>query len=362
MAGKAPLRPFRQGTRRHWQRVQTVVGSTSATVAQALQPILLPKTGMLAGLWLCVTGAFTSPAAGDTLAVDGLAAIFNRITVTANLGSANVVDASGKGVETASRFARAKGPRGTVSALAAGANTFTYNLFVPISANSGSNFEIGLINLQDPQIQVFLNITQAALNSVFVPVNGAQTNSAITTTFDVFIEYYEIPDPTRFALPPRSIVRTLEDLQGALVVGDNIYQMPRMGTLLDYAQICIFNSISATAAQVQSLKLRFNKTNVVEERSGQLSLAITNYLYPDVPVASTGTVAPTYSEAPAGFQPGVFDWSYWAAQGIPNSGDLRDAIDTEEIVTTEFINTVATGTTIVATDTIRHVRRIAQML
>src|SRR5580765_1331312 len=148
-AARRPLRPFRQGTRRHWQRVTTVANPFAAAAATVVNPIAMPKVGMLSAIWLLVSIAFTSPAAGDTLAVDGLAGMFSRIQVTANLGSAAIVDASGKGVETASRFARAMGPRGVVSGLGVGAQTAKYAVKVPVGANSGRNFELGLINLQD---------------------------------------------------------------------------------------------------------------------------------------------------------------------------------------------------------------------
>jgi hypothetical protein len=361
-AARRPLRPFRQGTRRHWQRVLTIANPLTAAAPAVLNPVAMPKVGMLSAIWLLCSIAFTSPAAGDTLGTDGLAGMFSRIQLTANLGSAAIVDASGRGVEIASRMSRANGPRALVSGLGTGAQTATYALKVPVGANSGRNFELGLINLQDPQVQVFLNLQVNALNTIFPPINGAQTNVATSSSIDIFYEYYEIGDPTVFALPPRAIVRTLEDLATGLVVGDNVYLMPRLGTLLDYAQIIILNSLNASAANITSLKMRFNKTNVVEERSSQLSQAITDYGYDAVPTQLTGTVAPAYAEGPAGLQPGVFDYAFWSAEGINNSGDLRDAVDTEEITTTEFITTVAAGVAVQNTDTIRHVRRVVQVL
>lgn len=362
MANKPALRPFRQGTRRHWQRVQTIANPFVAAASANVTPLLLPKVGMLSALWLMCSIAFTSPAAGAALGVDGLAGAYQQIAVTANLGSAAIVQGSGKGVETASRFLNPMGPRATLSGLAAGAQTAFHAMRVPIGANNGRNFELGLINLQDPQIQVYINLQLQALNVIFPPVNGAQTNVATSSSIDIFYEYFEIGDPNVFALPPRAIVRTLEDLQTGLIVGDNIYQMPRLGTLLNYAQVQVFNSIASTPAQVTSLKMRFNKTNVIEERSSQLSQAINSYDYGMLPVAETGTAAPTYSENPAGLQPGVFAWDFWHAEGLNSSGDLRDAVDTEEITTLEFIATIAAGTTLVATDSIRHVRRVVQVL
>lgn len=356
-----PLRPFRQGTRRHFQRVTTVTlnNPTNATV---VPPILLPKVGMLSAIWIMLRGGFTSPAAGDALGVDGIAALFQRIQLTANLGSAAIIDASGKSLESISRFQGPFGPRANVSGLGVGAQTFNYAMRVMVGANSGRNFELGLINLQDPQIQVLLNLSMNGVDSAFVPITGGQHNSAVSYTADVFYEYYEIPDPSIFALPPRAIVRTLEDLATGLIVGDNIYQMPRLGTLLNYCQLITLNSVAATPAEIGAFKIRFNKTNVIEERSSDLALAINDYDYGILPSAETGTVTPTYSEGQLGFNPGIFAFDFWRAEGINSSGDLRDAIDTEEITTTEFITNVVTGTTVVGTDTIRHVRRVVQIL
>lgn len=354
------LRSFREGTRRHFQPVQTFAISGWETAEQKVPAFTMDKTGFLSAIWVTIKGEVDFVVAAATLNVEGLAALFSSINVSTNLGSAAVIDASGPGVALASRGHMPGGPRGRVSALTAGVDrTFEYALRIPISANDGDMFGLGAINLQDPQVQMNVRLTLAALNTVFVPGGGGSLANA-AATIQVTQEFWEVPDPSKFLMPPRSIVRTLEDFMNPIVVGENIYEVPRLGTMLQYHAAVVLNGVRATLDQITSLKLRLNKSVYIEELTPREIAAIAAYNYPALYGAGVVGAANVPSDVPSLLEPGALTRDYWHAMELMGAGDLRDALDTEEVTTTEYIVTIASG--VAGTSFIRHVRRVAQML
>ena len=351
------LYPFRQGTRKRRQFITTVT-YTGTVAQQRPAPIPLPSTGMLSRLLLVAHGAIDQSDT-STLGVDGLAGLYNRITVTANLGSANIFDASGAGADVAARWEGGHVPvSATFDLTDTSASPYSYSLPINIAMNRKKQFSLGLINLQDPEIQVMLNLVFNPLTSVASLATSGGTSSI---TVDVWMEYFEIPDLRNFALPPLAIARTLEDqFPTSTVVGQNIYTVPRLGVMTNWADIVYANSIRATNAIASQLDLRFNKTDTVETRQGILQPLLDSSEYDDTPGVVPG-VAPTPG-LNLNVQPGVFNWYGWHATDVPDNGDFRDSIDTLELTTTEFIQTIAAGSTVVATDIIRAVRRTLQVL
>ena len=355
------LLPFRSGTRKRRQYMTTVT-YTGTTAGQRPAPILLPSVGMLSRILLVAHGNIDLSGAGGSIAVDGAAGLFNRITVSANLGSSNIFDCSGPGAYMAANWSKSFAARASI--LDPTDTTMDYNLYLPvdIAANRGRNFALGLVNLQDPEIQVYLSLVFNPLTSVAtLATSGGTTSIAV----DIYYEYFEIPDPRVFALPPRALVRTLEEqFPTATVVGDNIYQVPRLGTMFMFGAMAYANSARMDKSAMQTFSLRLNKTDVVETRSGFIQVLLDqtdfNMVQGDVPGKATTTVAG--SKNPVLIEPGVITWNGWEAEGIPSSGDFRDAVDTLELTTTEFILTVASGTTVVSTDIVRAVRRVVQVL
>lgn len=363
------LLPFRYGTRRRTQFIQSV--TYTGTNATSRPPLIeIPKVGYLSSIWLEIIGNMDFTVAAAAMGKDGLAGLFENVQVVANLGSAQIVDVSGAGLAVAHRTLQPMGPRATLVALGASPARFAMNLRVPIAANFGRNFELGLINLQDPAIQVGLKLTFAPLTAIITTALGVAT----TITVNVHYSYFEVPDPRRFMQPPRAIVRTLEEpLQNLNVApGFNSYQIPRMGTMLNIAGISYVNGaravLSPTVADIQETRLRFNKTDVVEDRTAMLHALLDadaygmlegNVLGVSGPVAGIikGAAVP-----PNVLEDGVYLYDFWNAEGQPSSGDLRDAIDTEALTTTELLWTFASTANIQPTDTVRFVRRIFQVL
>lgn len=361
MAQAPMLYPFRAGTRKRRQFLQSFTYNGTAA-QQRPTPFIMPNVGMFGRLLLVAHGNIDSSGAGGALTVDGAAGLYNRITVSANLGSAAIFDASGPGADVAARWENPFAARASFVDPTDVTADYNYYLPVNIGANRKKNFALGLINLQDPEIQVNVAIVFNPLTSILTLATSGGTS---LITVDMYYEYYEIPDPRVFALPPRSLVRTLEEqYPNATRVGDNIYQVPRLGTMFMLSIIAYANSLRLPITALDSLSIRFNKTDTIEERSGRLEVLLDQddfgIMEGDIPGGQVTTIAG--SKNPTTLQPGVFTWNGWEAEDIPSSGDFRDAIDTLELTTTEFIAKVATGTTVVSTDIIRAVRRTVQIL
>jgi hypothetical protein len=345
-ANQAQLMPFRKETRQNRQKVAAI----AYAAASALTPQEMPRVGMLSRIYVQFRGTVTLSGAG-ALSDLGPWNLISRIQVNANIGAAAILDLTGYGaylescvLDRAFRPDVAGAGLTTADAdiysapVASGANTWVLTWVLPIGANQGSNFEAGLINLQAPEVRVTVNITTGQLT------DPAALCTAITGNFQVYYEYYEIPDPRRAALPPLMVVRTLEEKQAISTVGDNLYVCPRQGNLLHLIDWVQLNSVR-NSASIDSLAVRFNKTTTVYNMERQL-MRLVNRLH-------TSTDLPT----------GVFLWDMWHAGESMSTGDGRDTIDTEDLSTLEFITTVNSGATLggAGTNNLNSIRRITQV-
>lgn len=344
MANK--LLPFRQGTRQRFAKV----GTRAFAASSALEPLQMPRVGLLSRIYVQYRGPVTLSGAG-ALSDKGPWNLVSRFRVNANIGSAAIVDLSGYGAYLVSRkhdfpgFAPdLAGVGSTVpsadlhaAAVAMGANTWALTWCIPIAANARNEFDAGLINLQAPEVQVQLEIVAGAL------LDPATLVTANTGTFHVFYEYYEIPDPRQFQLPPLVLCRTVEEQQPIAAVGDNIYTVPRQGVLLNLIHVVTLNAARSDSFDEQSI--RFNKTDTVyrmERQAARIGDRVRNVLNPIT---------------------GVTEYDLFDTKAAISQGDTRDAIDTEELSTLESLITVSSGATLGANNnTLASIRRILQVL
>ncbi len=344
--------PFRYGTVR--RRIN--IGSYNVTPGTSIPSIIIPQVGMLARLVFNLTGSYTVATAPLVVALyDGFDALINRLRVGLNNGSANLVDVSGVGINAVNNsLSRGLLPRKTGLGLALGAQTFSYKFMIPINANDRKQFEIGLINLQAPELRATIDVSFNQLGTVFtVPANC----TAFAATLNVSYEYFEIPDPSVYALPPLTLVRTIEDAPAVInAVGDQIYQVPRLGTMFDYTDTLVLNGLYAPVlTNLSEWRLRYNKSDV------QYDVLVPDWdtyeaaLYQGVANTNVG----------GGFMnPNALNFNLWAASDRNwNGGDFRDAVDTEENTTTEIITTVAAGAVLgAAQNALYHTRRVVQRI
>lgn len=343
-ASQRKLLPFRAGTRRR----RAFVGSVAYAAATALTPQELPRVGLVGEVFVQFRGTVTLSGAG-ALSDLGPWNLVNRVQVNANIGAAAIVDLSGYGAYMIQPWSEEMAYRPDVGGagvtavnadihaapVAMGANTWVLSYFLPIAANTGMQFETGLINLQAPETRVTVNITCGAL------LDPATLVTATTGSFFIYYDYYEIPDPRTFQLPPLTLVRILEETQGIAAVGDNTYTIPRQGTLLQIAHRVNLNG--ARSDSWDSVRLRFNKTDTVYQEDRQWVRAIERRAFGLNPVV------------------GVLYRDFWHAGSDMSAGDTRDAIDSEELSTLESIVVVNAGATI-GVASLSSVRRIVQNL
>src|SRR5215467_5371744 len=143
-AGRGPTLPFRGQTKHRKVRV----GIVPYVDGQPGQPLKIPPVGYIAGLELKFTGTLNM-SSGGALTDKAPWNMFNRVTFSLNLGSANPYDVSGFGTYATNYFIeRGFAPdkpgvgNANVSAamyafpVASGVNTFVLHLFIPINMNS----------------------------------------------------------------------------------------------------------------------------------------------------------------------------------------------------------------------------------
>ena len=356
---KAPaLKPFRQGTRARRVLVSSLTYTGSAA-GQRPAAITLPSTGYLSRIILDAYGTIDQADNAGALGVDGYAGLYQQVVLQANLGSAAIVQASGAGLDMAARWHGSSRPVSNIFSLGTvAASPFKYSLPIEIAMNHKRQFSLGLINLQDPQIQVQLAITFNPVTSI---ASHAATTAGTSITVDIWMEYFEVAQPSQYAQPMLAIARILEDqYPQSTQVGQNLYQIPRLGVMTDATAIVYANSLRATPTIMNQFQLRLNKTDYIESRSGQLQAVLDALTLGPTPGVVPGAT-PLYGQANPQI-PGTVTMHLWDATDVPDNGDWRDCLDTLEATTSELLLTIPAGTVVVASDIIRIVRRTFQTL
>lgn len=366
--------PFRFGTVRR----RIPIGAFTLTPGSQLPAVTIPQVGMMSRVLFDINGTYTVAVAPLVLLnLDGFDALIARAQVLLNNGSANIVDVSGLGIRTINENLNTALPikkgtplaagnvNGTQFPLAIGASTFAYRGILPVNANQRRQFEMGLINLQAPELRATINMSFNPL-SYLVTVPGNLTLFAATVALSY--EYYEIPDPTQYRLPPLTLLRTIEEAPVSITaVGEQTYQLPRLGTMIEYHAVLVLNRVYspviAATSGVTEFKVRYNKTDV------QYQVFIGDWetyeaeLY-GIGISVLQAPTPTAATPVTRWQmdPFALSFNLWAAGDVNiNGGDFRDAIDTEEQTTTETITTIRAGTVLTpGTDYLYHVRRVVQ--
>lgn len=314
------LLAFRPNTRQKRLKIGTVDFSLGGS-----KTLLLPEVGYLARVWLFFEGTISNSAA-MTPADLAPYSLFKRIQVTLNNSATDIYNVSGFGTflhnailtkngrldkETDATFYAFPTSSGNTQA-------FTLGLQIPVSLSQGMNFEAGLINLQAPEIQCQVNVDFAnALTEV------GDLVTALTGVCHTYYEYYEVPSPAQVMQPAVVLHRIIEQTQPVNNTGDVIYTVPRGGNMLRLTQILRLNG--ARSDSYDLTKLRFNQSETVYQEEKRLQKIIQRERYGyNLP---TGVIA--------------HDWAY-ALQHAEES-DLRDAINTEMVTTTDSIVQVSSG-------------------
>lgn len=338
--GQRQLRPFRSETR---QRIQRIQGG-GLTLGQPTV-VEVPRVGFLAGMLVTIRGNVTL--SGGNMSALGPWNLLRRLRVETNLGATSIVDLSGYGAYlSGAHMVNGVKPDGDTDAaagrlyrFATGSDGVRLNYWVPIALNDGPNFQVGMLNLQAPEIRVTLTLDPVgAITDVH---SGA---SAPALTYEVTYYYYEVPSPQLAKWPPLILHRQLEDSQPIVTTGEQVYTVPRQGTVLQLTHFVRLNG-ARNSADVVSAGVRFNKTDdIYRVPSEQMDWFHRQHF---------GRVPDT----------GVFMWDLFHADMIPNAGDMRDAVDSEQLSTFESLLDIASGATLGSGNNfLNTVRRIVQPL
>lgn len=344
MAQKEKL-TFRSGTRQKYYQLNPMAYGAGQTLTQ-----VLPQVGMLSSIFMQITGTITFSGTG-VLADQGPWNLLSRIQVLTNIGSAVLVDLSGFGAYIFQQLIGGESYRPDVAGsgsttpsalvfvfpLTGTAVPFRLSYIIPIGANDGINFDTGLINLQAPQTQVTLSVQCGQI------LDPATLITAITATITAGYFYYEIPDTNTFQLPPLALVRTLEDQIPVATIGEQVYTLPRMGTIIQAIHVLTLNG--ARSDSMDYGFIRINKTDTVYNVPLNIQRMLERQRYGLNPVT------------------GTFFWDMWHAYGEVSQGDVRDAFDSEAISTLDMGVAVSSGATLGSNNnSLKTIRRLVQTI
>ncbi len=246
------------------------------------QPVssTLPRAGYGCRVIIHVNGTMTVTLGGGTAALSatGPFSLFSRLGVLVNAAT-DILSLSGYGaslvdrvipdadgalfLDTAPGVSRAYSGALYQAPTAAGANTWDFNLVLPIAINFQD--PIGLLLLQSPETTAELRLTwntEYGLNTNWpnnpVTVTGAATAAFVGNAF-VDVEFFEVPARPEDR-PDIRFLHTLTESRMALTsAGDNFVPLPRGNTYLRVLHSIVANGALDTV-DLNKLELSWNQT------------------------------------------------------------------------------------------------------
>ena len=282
--------------------------------------------------------------AAAAFATNGPWSIVKRIRVDLNLSNMNLVDIDGRmAYDLARQMFRGWAfdgggnytPNGLTFAagLVNGANSWVIPYFIPISANPGSDFDTGLINLQAPEVQCSVEVRLADAGTDF----ASPFTSIANITAELNQCYFSSLDPRFVLLPIGQVVRTVQDTKAVVAVGENEITVQRQGKLM--ADISRFEANGARSDGIDSVQVVAN---------------INDTMYDE----SAGFSSDEYERDYSMPRPvGIFAKDYWHARESPGSGDGRDLVNLEVLTTFQKKLFVSSGTVLGSGNNFHHLGR-----
>jgi hypothetical protein len=319
--------PFRNGSRQR-KRQSGVAQSIAGLAGQA--QFILDKVGMLTYLVVVVRATVNLTAAG-AFATNGPWSLVNRIRVDLNLSNMNLVDIDGRMAYDIARqhfrgWAVDGGGNYTPSSLffnapvAMGNNSWILAYWIPISANPGSDYDTGLINLQAPEVQATVTVRLAAAGADFVTNFNTLTN----VSCELHQCYFSSLDPRATILPLGQVVRTVQFTQPVVAVGENTITVERQGKLMQTLARFLANGARSDGIDRLQVVANINDTMYDETTAFNAFEYERDYSMPK-PV-------------------GIFYKDFWHSWESPGCGDGRDLINLEVLTTYQQKLFVSGGT------------------
>jgi hypothetical protein len=347
MAATQSKFPFRGNARQRIQRVGQYTFASNGRLS-----IELPRVGYLAGIFIQLSGTLVRTAGDTGLFSDQYANILRRIQLNLNIGASQIFDVSGHGVSLLNQIStfnyamdlggQASGPKAPLATSADPSvwdgldsvpnpsfpvgDMLGFSYFIPVAMNDGLNFNVGLINLQAPEIRATLDLQFGSEADLFEQGATITGTTIGPSTLIVHYLYYEVPNPDLVAIPPYIVHRVVQERQAIAAVGDQVYTVPRMGQIQRIIHSVQLNGTTNGGA-VGDLVIRVNKTDEIYRMAEFTNRFLARMRY--------GHKLP--------FGAFVHDW--WRAADLNAAGDFRDVIDSEQISTLEsIVNILPTAT------------------
>jgi hypothetical protein len=307
---------FERNTRLKRVQLPTLTKPTGGGITS----IELPKTGFLARLYLNISGSITGTLSSPNAL--GMSSIIKRIRVTTNSGiDLYNVSGAGYGYLLQNFLELGTGPKAPSTQnmfnTAVSATSYNLNMMIPIQLNRRD--PIGLILLQNEQLQVILTVEWEADATV-------ATGATVTGTCVPTLEFFTVP-PDKADWPELSFVhQVIEDQIAIGAAGDYIYNLPRGNA---YLQANLGYGISAVGADNWTRAiLRINQSDILEDRTP----ANSNLLYSSMSEGQTRLA-------------GVIPFDMLGSDGFGSYGSARDFINSALLTDLQVVlTTTATGT------------------
>jgi hypothetical protein len=321
--------PFRAGSRQRKRQSGSTLTFPTPNLGSQVS-FTLDKVGMLNYLVLFVRATVNLAAAG-AFATLGPWSIVNRIRVDLNLSNMNLVDIDGHmAYQLARQMFRGYAPDGggnyTPSTLsfsagvAMGNNVWVIPYLIPISANPGTDFDTGLINLQAPEVQCTVQVRLAAAGADFVTM----FNTLTLATAELHQCYFSSLDPRAVILPLGQVIRTVQFTQPVVATGENQITVERQGKLMNTCTRFIANGARSDGIDRLQVVANINDT-----------------MYDETATFNSFEYERDYSMPR---QTGIFYKDYWHAKESPGCCDGRDLINLEVLTTFQQKLFVSAGT------------------
>jgi len=342
MPEQEELLPFRWGSRQRKRRSGAIQAVPAPILGQTVN-FPLAKVGLLNYLVLKIRTTVTLGAAA-AFATDGPWSLVKRIRVDLNLSNMNLVDIDGRMAYDLARlmfrgFAWDGGgnytpnPLTFSAGLVNGANSWVIPYLIPISANPGSDFDTGLINLQAPEVQCNVEVRFADVGTDF----ASPFTSIASATAELNQCYFSSLDPRFVLLPIGQVVRTVQDTKAVVAVGENEITVQRQGKLMQDVSRFIANGARSDGLDSIEVVANINDSMYTEPAGFNSDCYEFDYSMPR-PV-------------------GIFAKDYWHARESPGSGDGRDLVNLEVLTTFQKKLFVSAATVLGAGNNFHHYGR-----
>jgi len=328
--------PFRWNTQQVFQLNQT--DNNKAHALGSTVSYRIDKYGGLAGILFYLQGTVTLSAPG---VLTNLAPwnLVKRFRLTLNNNATTVIDldgyhcyqlgkifwdawaADGGGVYTPNALTFSAG-------VGAGANTWVIPYFLPVSLNQGSDVLTGMINMQSQTSNLLLEV-----DLVTAGTDVVSNFTSLSLTGEVFDFIYELRKNTE--LPPLVLCTSQQKTDNITAVNFTTHEIIPQGDLYQLLSTSIINGVR-NSTDITNVQFRAgnSKYNYIMNPRSNL------WLYQN------------YYKKPV--DTGILFLDFFHAQELPNMGDFRDLVHTNNFTKLEWLLNVSTAAVLGANNNFFH--------